>query len=230
MGSNVLVIAGHPDDEILGCGGTILKHTKAGDRVNILIIAEGLTSRKEQRNRENLLEKFSSLHNAATNASKLLGVNKIELLDFPDNRLDSIELIEIVKVIEKRIDLFKPEIIYTHHHGDLNIDHQIINKAVITACRPLPLSYIKKILTFEVPSSTEWQKNIQSNVFIPNWFVNIEDELSMKLNALKEYKDEMREWPHPRSLRHVEISAFYRGAQVGIKAAEAFSLIRLIDK
>ena len=223
---NILVIAAHPDDEILGCGGTIAKHTQNGDQVHVLILAEGSTSRDLQRDRGKHQTELSALETAAHQASQILGVTSINFEKLPDNRLDSLDLLDIIKTIEKYIDRIQPNIIYTHHYGDLNIDHQIVHKAVITATRPLPNTCVKTVLCFEVPSSTEWQFSDQSLKFNPNWFVDISDTLNLKLKALEAYASEMRPYPHPRSYQNVESLAKWRGATAGVGAAESFTLIR----
>jgi len=223
---NVLIIGSHPDDEVLGCGGTIAKHAQQGDIVRVLILAEGVTSRDVQRNREKQMTELSDLAKAAHHASEILGVSSLKLLDFPDNRLDSCDLLDIIKVIEPVIQEFLPERIYTHHPGDLNIDHRRISEAVVTAARPLPDCPTQALLFFEVPSSTEWQVAAASSGFNPNWFVDISDTLNLKLNALEAYASEMRPYPHPRSLDAVEHLARWRGATAGMRAAEAFVLAR----
>lgn len=227
---NVLVVAAHPDDEVLGCGGTIALHSQRGDRVDILIMAEGATSREEKRDRSKHQEELSNLAQSAHQASKILGVNSVELLNFPDNRLDSCDLLDIVKVIENKINRHQPEIIYTHHYGDINIDHQIIYQAVVTATRPLPNSCVKTVLCFEIPSSTEWRFSQPSLTFNPNWFVDISDTLNLKLEALEAYSSEMRPFPHVRSIQAVEYLARVRGAMIGEEGAEAFMLVRHIAK
>ncbi len=227
--NSILVIASHPDDELLGCGGTMAKHSENGDEVNILIIAEGGTSRQQTRDRNSIKTYLNKLHKTAVNSGKILGINKVELLDFPDNRLDSIDLLDLIKVIEDKINLLNPNIIYTHHHGDLNIDHQKVNQAVITACRPIPGQVVKKILSFEVASSTEWNPIGSGFSFSPNYFVDISNQLDKKIEALKLYEEEMREWPHARSIKAVEIQSLNRGAQIGVSAAEAFILLREIN-
>lgn len=223
---SILVIAAHPDDEILGCAGTIAKHTNAGDQVNTLILSEGVTSREVIRDREKAKDELSVLANAANKAGKILGVTSTNLECFPDNRMDSCDLLDVVKSIEASINTFIPEIIYTHHGGDLNIDHRVVHEAVMTACRPLPGHSVQSILFFEVPSSTEWQLPFSAPTFMPNWYVNITDTLHLKLEALMAYEAEMRDWPHPRSLRAVEYLSRWRGANVGVEAAEAFILGR----
>lgn len=228
MNKKILIFAAHPDDEVLGCGGTIAKHAKLGDEINVVILAEGITSRDLERNRSQHTKELSQLAEAALLANKKLGVSNVHLHNFPDNRMDSIDLLDIVKVIEHYIDLYSPHIVYTHHVGDVNIDHQKIHNAVITACRPMPNYKINSLLFFEIPSSTEWQISGTASYFIPNYFVDITDELEMKLDALKIYHSEMREWPHSRSIKAVEHLSRWRGASVGLDAAEAFVLGRKI--
>ena len=143
--------------------------------------------------------------------------------------MDSIDLLDVVKSIEERIKNLKPEMVVTHHEGDLNIDHQITHQSVITACRPQPGQTVKRILAFEVPSSTEWQSPTYNQPFIPNWFEDISDTFELKIKALESYQSEMREWPHARSFRAVKHLARWRGASVGCKAAEAFMLNRFIN-
>ena len=225
---NYLVIAAHPDDEVLGCGGSIAKWVKAGNKVYVLIMAEGATSRDENRNRESRMKELSILEQSANYAADILGVKSVELLGYPDNRMDSVHLLDIIKVIENYIKKLQPEIIVTHHAGDLNIDHQIIHKAVITSCRPQPDNSIKRILSFEVPSATEWNSPIVDVPFIPNWFEDISDTLAMKVEALNAYQSEMRKWPHPRSIKAIEHLARWRGSSSGCEAAEAFMLVRNI--
>ena len=223
---NVLVVAAHADDEVLGCGATIAKHTQQGDKVHIVILAEGVTSRDQKPNREKRQSECSALAQAAHQASEILGVASLTLHHFPDNRMDSCDLLDVIKVVEQAIDQHRPEIIYTHHNGDVNIDHRRIQEAVVTAARPMPSSSIKTLLFFEIVSSTEWQTPASASVFAPNWFVDVSETLSLKLKALEAYQAEMRTWPHPRSITAVEHLARWRGASVGVEAAEAFILGR----
>jgi N-acetylglucosamine malate deacetylase 1 len=202
------------------------KWCKDGHDVHVLIMAEGATSRDKIRNRDNRKIELSCLAKSANEAGMILGIKSIELLDYPDNRMDSIDLLDVVKSIEEQIEKLMPEVVITHHSGDLNVDHQIIQKAVMTACRPQPGSTVKRILSFEVASSTEWQSPTINNPFIPNWFEKISDTLDLKVKALEIYKTEMREWPHARSIKAVEHLAKWRGATVGCEAAEAFMLVR----
>ena len=229
MAKSVLVVAAHPDDEVLGCGGTIASHADAGDVVQILIVAEGATSRQNERNRVALSDDLSNLAQAAHIASNILGAVGVELMDLPDNRLDSLNRLDLIKQIEQRIQHFQPEVVYLHHAGDLNVDHRRLHEAVVTACRPLPGQSVKLLLSFEVASSTECQPPGSSHSFQPNWFVDISSQWTRKRSALEAYASEMRPFPHPRSIKSLEHLACWRGSQVGLHAAEAFSLLRYIS-
>ena len=225
----ILVIAAHPDDEVLGCGGTIAKHVKNGDEVHVLILAEGITSRNLHRNLIESENDLCKLKKEATIANEILGVRSLNLCNFPDNRLDSIDRLDIIKKIEYFVFKFKPNKIYTHHIGDVNIDHQIINGAVVTACRPISSFFVKTILFFEIASSTEWQVPASNFNFSPNWFVDISDFLKIKLQSLGAYKCEIKEYPHSRSLKALRFLARWRGTFIGVNAAEAFVLGRKIN-
>ncbi|MDV2583342.1 PIG-L deacetylase family protein [Alkalibacillus haloalkaliphilus] len=230
MSRSILVIAAHPDDEVLGCGGTMAKHAQNGDRVYSAILAEGITSRDKSRSREKHTEQLSELGQAAHKANNVLGVQSLKLFDFPDNRMDSLDRLDIVKVVEDLIDQVKPDIVYTHHSGDVNIDHRRIHEAVITACRPIPGNHlVKQVLFFEVASSTEWMTPNSAPSFHPNWYVDISETLQLKLDSLNAYEYEMREWPHARSVKALEHLAKWRGANIGVEAAEAFILGRNIE-
>lgn len=223
---SVLVVAAHPDDEILGCGGSIALHADAGDQVQVLIMAEGATSRHNQRDRRKFRDELSSLSEAAQQAGKILGVQGVQLFNLPDNRLDSLDRLDLIKQIEKCIARHNPQVVYVHHAGDVNIDHRRLHEAVVTACRPIPGQPVQRLLSFEVASSTEWQPPGSAPAFNPNCFVDIAAQWPRKREALKAYASEMRQWPHARSLEAVEHQARWRGAQVGVEAAEAFCLLR----
>lgn len=225
---NILVIAAHPDDEVLGCGATIVRHAEAGDKIHVVILAEGITSRDNVRVRENHSIQLSELAKAAHTANEILGVHSLNLHDLPDNRLDTVDLLKIVKLIEDYVGTIRPDILYTHHAGDVNIDHRRIHEAVIAATRPLPGQSVKTLLFFEVQSSTEWQPPGSAQPFSPNWFVDVSSTLAHKMRALAVYKNEMRPWPHARSFEAVEHLARWRGATIGCEAAEAFVLGRQI--
>jgi N-acetylglucosamine malate deacetylase 1 len=226
MTNSVFVIAAHPDDEVLGCGGSIARHADAGDHVQVLIVAEGATSRQQQRDRGQVDTELNDLVFAAQKAGEILGSTGVELLDLPDNRLDSIDRLDLVKLIEAKIERYQPQIVYTHHAGDVNIDHRRLHEAVVTACRPTPSHPVKRLLSFEVASSTEWQPPGSAPAFHPNWFVDISEQWNRKRLALEAYASEMRPWPHARSIQALEHLARWRGAQVGVEAAEAFCLLR----
>lgn len=225
--SIILVIAAHPDDEVLGCGGTIAKHAQSGDEVYCLILGEGVTSRYSQRG-EAKEEELKQIRSEAEQAAKILGIKEVFFRDFPDNRFDTVPLLEIVKAIEQVKEELKPDVIYTHHQGDLNIDHQITFRAVLTACRPMKNETVKEIYCFEIPSSTEWSSPDAQNYFMPNVFVDITETLDNKIEALKAYQGEVREYPHPRSPEALRAIAMKWGSTVGCEAAEAFELIRSI--
>ena len=228
MKHKVLVVAAHPDDEILGCGGTIIKHCKNGDEVHILIMAEGLTSRGMQRDVVNNAEALDALHANSHKVAQIMGASQVKILSFPDNRMDSVDLLDVVKQVELVVDEYKPDIVYTHHAGDVNIDHRITHEAVVTACRPLPGQTVKALLFFETVSSTEWQTPMLDKAFMPNWFVEIAEEFETKIEALKCYESEMRKYPHSRSYEAVKMLANYRGFCVGKGFVEAFEVGRNI--
>lgn len=220
----VLVVAAHPDDEVLGCGGTICWHVAAGETVNILFISDGVKSRSEKSDEADVGERRA----AGIKAAEIMGVTKPHFSDYPDNQLDTVPLLNVVQTIESVLQDIKPDTVYTHHSGDLNIDHALVNRAVMTACRPTPKSFIRNIYAFEIPSSTEWAEPTRSNAFVPTYFVDISSYLDTKLNALAAYTMEVRDFPHPRSHEAVSVLSKWRGASVGFRAAEAFQVIRQI--
>ncbi len=226
----ILVIAAHPDDEILGCGGTMARHSKNGDQVHVLILAEGFTARDSKREVNIRQLELTNLKKSAMKANKILGVRSVMFNDFPDNRMDSVDLLDVIKKIETSIEIINPVIIYTHHFGDVNIDHRLIQESVMSAARPMPGHGVKSILYFEIPSSTEWQTQGRSRAFVPNYFIDISATLELKIKALQAYKSEMREWPHPRSYEGIEHLAKWRGATVGVKAAESFEIGRIVSR
>ncbi|WP_443190916.1 PIG-L deacetylase family protein [Pseudomonas indica] len=221
MSKVVLVVAAHSDDEALGCGGTIARHVAEGDTVYAVFLADGVSSREGTGTVE-----LNKRMEAAERARQILGITKNYYLGLPDNRLDTLPLIEVIQPLEKVISEVKPHTIYTHHYGDLNVDHRIAHQAVMTACRPIPGATVKEIYTFEVMSSTEW--NNPADPFIPNCFVDVFEYMAQKMAALSAYELEMRAIPHSRSLDHLECLATHRGYSVGVKMAEAFALIRIL--
>jgi LmbE family N-acetylglucosaminyl deacetylase len=223
MAKTVLVVAAHTDDEALGCGGTIARHVAEGDTVYAVFLADGVTSRPDA-----AAEEVGQRNTAAAKAHKILGIKKSYMLGFPDNRMDSVPLLDIVQKLENVFNVVQPLVVYTHHSGDLNIDHRITHQAVLTVCRPVPGASVKQIYAFEVLSSTGWNTPTESP-FIPNVFVDISGQVNKKMDALREYQMEMREKPHSRSLENVFRLAEFRGNCVGVDAAEGLSLIRSIQ-
>jgi N-acetylglucosamine malate deacetylase 1 len=224
--ATILVIAAHPDDEILGCGATMAKHVQAGDTVHVVIMATGVTSRPAAG--INPSEAITQLHANAKQANQRLGVTSTTILPLPDNQMDTVSRLSITQQVENLIQQHQPETVYTHWSSDVNVDHRRVHEAVITACRPQPGHPVRAILFFEVPSSTEWQTPAVGHAFQPNWFVDVSNTLALKLDALTCYASEMRQWPHARSYQAVEHLARWRGATVGCQAAEAFVLGRVI--
>jgi LmbE family N-acetylglucosaminyl deacetylase len=219
------VIAAHPDDEVLGCGATIVQLVRAGYTVHVLLMSDGETSREKFPDsidpRKLQLRKLS-----ASWASEIMGCESILQLTFPDNRMDSVALLDVIKPIEEFIAEYEPSLILTHHSGDVNIDHRTVHEAVITACRPQPGFSVCELLFFEIPSSTEWRPPNSAVSFSPNWFVDVTETLDVKFLALEIYESELRSFPHPRSIKAIEAQAIWRGASVGVGAAEAFVLGR----
>ncbi|HPF47786.1 MAG TPA: PIG-L family deacetylase [Emcibacteraceae bacterium] len=220
---NILVVAAHPDDEALGAAGTLARHAAAGDAVHIAFLADGEGARGDK-------EGLEKRRKAARAAAKVIGAQNVSFYDFPDNRMDSIALLDVAQCIEEIIDQVNPQIIYTHHGGDLNIDHQITHRAVLTACRPMPGSQVEAVYGFEVLSSTEWASPDQDAAFRPSHHVDIASYWEQKKKSLECYADEMRDFPHVRSYKAVEALATIRGAQVGLTMAESFTVIRQIKR
>jgi LmbE family N-acetylglucosaminyl deacetylase len=227
----IMVIVAHPDDELLGLGGTINKLCSEHNcTVKTIILGEGLTSRTETRDLEKWEKELSVHRNNIYNAQKKIGYQELAIYNLPDNRFDSVALLDIVKIIEKEKEMFLPEIIFTHHGGDTNIDHRRTFEAVITATRPLPNENVKTIISFETPSSTEWQAFNYPNQFLPNLFLEIsEANLDAKIQGMECYEYESREYPHPRSKESLKIFSQRWGSVIGKKYAEAFMLIRHIS-
>ena len=224
--NSIAVVAAHPDDEILGCGGTIAAHVHRGDTVSVLILAQGIASRDG----DQVSEQQEELYQAARRANDVVGTGRLEFGAFPDNRMDSVDLLDVVRRVEAFFAEVKPDCVYTHYPNDLNVDHRIVSQAVLTAGRPLPGVQTTTILFFETPSSTEWSCIPMGGGFSPNWFTDISETLDVKLQALQAYAMEMRPFPHARSLEAVRHLAHWRGASAGLAAAEAFMLARHLCK
>jgi LmbE family N-acetylglucosaminyl deacetylase len=225
--SSVLVVAAHPDDEILGCGGTMTRLAREGHEVRIAILAEGMSSRYAHREDADQ-QQLQHLHARAQQAADKVGAKELVLCKLPDNRLDTVPLLDVVKTVEDLVARFRPEIIYTHHPGDLNVDHGVIHRAVLTATRPMTGQSVRDVYAFEVPSSTEWAFQRLEPSFRPNVFVDIADSLETKIAALACYDTETRKFPHPRSPEALRAIATRWGSVVGLQAAEAFELIRSV--
>jgi len=220
--NKILIIAAHPDDEVLGCGGTVARLSSDND-IYTLILSEGIASRDIPE--ETKEEKKQQLREEAKKANQLLGVKEVFFEAFPDNQFATVPFLDIVKTIERVIEKTKPEIIYTHYGKDLNIDHRITSKAVITATRPLSKETVREIYAFEIPSSTEWNYPLS---FSPDVYFDVLQGIDKKIEAMKAYKSELRESPHPRSIEGINLNAQYWGMRVGLNYAEAFKLVRLI--
>jgi len=221
----ILIIAAHPDDEVLGCFGTVARLIQEGYIAYTLILGEGKTSRFDIRDIANSKDDILELNKETVKANNIIGIKEVFMESFPDNRFDSVDLIDIVKVITKIKDKIKPDIIFTHYEHDLNIDHQITYKAVITATRPMKDECVKEIYSFNILSSTEWNYPLS---FDPNTFYDISNTIKLKLKAMKKYNSELCKYPHPRSLKGIKISAQNTGLQIGKTYAESFKIIRLL--
>lgn len=221
----ILIIAAHPDDEVIGCGATVARFTSEGHDVFTLILGEGITSRDDERDRTARESEITLLKKQIHKANKIIGVKDIFTFDLPDNRFDTVPLLDIVKKIEKIKNDIRPDIVLTHYWNDLNIDHCITYKAVLTATRPMVQESVKEVYCFEVLSSTEWEYPLR---FSPNVFIDVHNFMGMKLKSMKEYISEIREYPHPRSLHAVELTSECWGMRIGVKNAEAFVCARKI--
>lgn len=224
----VLIVAAHPDDEVLGCGATAARLADRGAEVTVLILGEGETSRQEVRSREAAGEGLGRLAESARRAGEILGARRVLTGDLPDNRFDGVCLLDIVKRIEAVKAEVSPTLVLTHHAGDLNIDHALTQRAVLTAFRPLPGTEPTGLYAFEVLSSTEYAGPAAGNVFLPDTYVDASSALDRKVRALLAYAGEVRPDPHPRSPEAVRHLAAVRGRQVGLAAAEAFQTLRTL--
>ena len=233
MRHKVLVVAAHPDDEVLGCGATIRRLANEKEHVYIAIMGEGIASRDKAPNKKAMDE----LKKASCKAAKLLGAKDIFFFDFPDNKFDTVPRLDIVKKIESLIKKIRPTVIFTHNRSDLNIDHQISYQAVLTATRPVKGNTVKEIYMFETPSSTEWSfgqlvstfaDHLKMHTFSPNVFYDVSKTINTKVKALNLYKSEIRPFPHPRSPKALIAVSRRWGSVSGFNAAEAFELLRIL--
>jgi LmbE family N-acetylglucosaminyl deacetylase len=222
-----LVVAAHPDDEVLGCGGTIPRLAAAGRDVHVAILGEGVTSRYAERESadQSLLD---DLRADSRRAGETMGVAEVHLFDLPDNRFDTVAALDVVKIVEGLVEEIRPELVFTQHGGDLNVDHGVVFRAVLAATRPLADHPVARVYGYEVASSTEWAFGQFEPVFRPNTFVDVSATLETKIAAMECYRSERRQFPHPRSPDALRAAARRWGAAVGLEAAEAFQLVRSV--
>jgi LmbE family N-acetylglucosaminyl deacetylase len=219
----VLAVVAHADDEALGCAGTLHRHVLRGDVVHLLVMTDGVGARKPTTSSFQY-ERASALEKSAA----ILGITSVTQLALPDNALDTVPLLDVIKEIEYVISRIQPTVIYTHHVGDLNVDHEIVCRAVMTACRPIPSFSVCEIYSFEVLSSTEWSLP-NHNPFTPNVYIDVTNTIENKIRSLQAYQAEMRDVPHSRSVENAINLAKFRGNSVGISYAEAFVLLRRLE-
>ena len=226
-----MIVVAHPDDELLGLGATMNRLIQDFNvKSHVVILGEGITSRVDQRDVKKWQLELDIHQSNIKLAQKSIGYHNVNTYDFPDNRFDTVALLDIIKIIEKEKSHFIPDVIFTHHGGDVNIDHQRTFEAVITACRPMENENVKTIITFETPSGTEWRPPSDPRQFLPNLFFEVKkDNIEAKIRGMESYEFEKRTYPHPRSPEALKIQAQRWGVTIGMKYAEAFQLIRSIN-
>ena len=229
MKKRILVVASHPDDEILGCGGTIAKLSRSGNIVKTIILTKGISSRFDS-NKNEIIKLQDKLNKSSKAANRVIGVKNLKFFDLPDNQFDNKSLLSLTKVIEKEIKNFKPNIIFTHFINDLNIDHQYTSRAVLTAARPQTKNSVDEILFFEINSSTDYQINSNGLQFMPNYFVDISKTVKLKKKALEIYKSGMKKYPHSRSVKAILNKNISFGISIGLGSGKAFQIARIIKK
>jgi LmbE family N-acetylglucosaminyl deacetylase len=217
--SQVVVLGAHPDDEILGAGGTLAQHVLGGDEVHAIVLADGASSRAPD-------EMKVALEKNATRAAETIGFASVRLESLPDQRLDTVPFIDLTQMIESILDDIQPHVVYTHFPGDVNADHGLVARATWTACRPYARPQLRRFAVFETPSSTEWAWPVNDSSLQPNLFVDITETLDTKIAAMECYQSELRDYPHPRSSRSLRERAAFWGSQVGRLAAEPFRILR----
>ena len=226
--ARILIVAAHPDDEVLGLGGTIAKFARAGAQIALLIVTDGSSS--QYRDNPNLPEILAAKKRETARCAEILGIAQILYGNLPDMRLDVTPHIQINQVIERVVDSFRPSMVFTHFPGDLNADHQRVSHSTLVACRPTSSQCVRKLCFYDVPSATEWSIPTTSTAFLPNMFVDIAGPCAdLKYKAFACYETELRPYPHPRSVRCLQSADTAVGNRVGLLAAEAFMLVRSID-
>ena len=228
MNNRVLVVAAHPDDEVLGMGGTIAKLSDHGFETAILIVTDGSSS--QYRDDPNLVTILKQKEEETRKCAEILGISKLFYGGLPDMRLDTVPHIEINRAIERVIEEYQPHCVYTHFSGDVNKDHRLVYESTLIACRPTETQCVKRLLAYSVPSSTEWSIQINSDVFMPTWYEDIHGVYAeKKYAAMNCYQTELRAYPHPRSIEYLRNADIAEGNHVGIPAAESFMLLRCIE-
>lgn len=227
-----MIVVAHPDDELLGLGASMHRiiQEDMNLKTHVVILGEGLTSRSDNRDIDKWRDKLERHKRNIREAQNAIGYGEVSIYDFPDNRFDSVAILDIIKVIEKEKDKFLPDVIFTHHGGDVNIDHQRTFEAVMTSCRPMKHEKVKTIITFETPSGTEWRAPSDPRHFLPNFFISVNgNNIEAKIKGMESYEFEKREYPHPRSPEALKIQAQRWGVTIGTNYAEAFQIIRSIN-
>jgi LmbE family N-acetylglucosaminyl deacetylase len=219
---NILVVATHPDDEVLGCGGVIARHASHGDRVDVVVVTRGAPELYDDNQVMTLRKELNAAH-------AILGVSAVHFLDFPAPKLDQVPAHELADAIAGKFSALQSAVVYIPHRGDLHSDHRAVFAAALVAARPIGANPVRKVLSYETLSETEWAAPVAEDAFLPSVFIEITPFLEKKTQALTAYRSQLREFPHSRSLLAVESLARLRGSTVGVPAAEAFQLIRSIE-
>jgi LmbE family N-acetylglucosaminyl deacetylase len=222
MGNKILVIAPHPDDEVLGCGGTIKKLSFGNNTIWVLVVSRGKPELYSD-------DRIRNVRNEALNAHKILGVAETRFFDFPAPELDLISISELSSAISSVILEMQADTIFLPHGGDIHHDHKAVFNAGLVSARPVKNSPVKRIYCYETLSETEWAAPNSQDVFIPTYFVNVSDVFPFKIEAMKCFKTQLRDFPNTRSLKTIEALANFRGSTVGFTHAEAFMTVRIIE-
>lgn len=217
----VLVVSAHPDDEILGVGGTIRRHVLAGDEVHVFLMCGGVTVRYQE-------DDQPELEDQVFQAGDILGVTEVLFGKLPDQALDSLPIVDVISTVEEHLQSVRPDVVYTHFGGDVNRDHRLVFEAVQVATRPYAAPFLREVMVFETPSSTEWGHPAVQGGFLPQVFVDISTTLDDKIAAFCCYEKEVRPAPHPRSPWALEARARAWGSVAGLMAAEPFHVVRSI--